>query len=337
METTYRQEKNRLSRYLNRISWGAIIAGVIVAIIVQLLLSLLGIGIGFVNFTPTSDSQPFSGLGTGVMIWWIVTVLISLFAGGWVSGWLATTTNKIDRLLHGILTWSIFALFSLYVVTTSVGSIIGGVGNVIGKSFSAAGGAIKDSAPDVSNVLGSQLGIENEDLKKLKDEATTLLRQTGKKELQPENLKNKADEIAKDAKQAGKEVGENPKNADDQADKLINKLFNIKDEVLSEVDRDALANIVAERSGKSKAESRETVDNWVNTAEEVKQKVKKWSEEAEQKAKVVGEDVTDALGKFAIFSFFALLLGAGSAVGGSLLSSNKSQYDDAVNSNTASY
>ncbi len=337
METTYRQEKNRLSRYLNRISWGAIIAGVIVAIIVQLLFSLLGVGIGFVSFTPTSDSEPFSGLGTGVMVWWIVTILISLFAGGWVSGWLATTTNKIDRILHGVLTWSIFALFSLYVVSTSVGSVIGGVGNVIGKGLSAAGGAIKESAPEVSNVIGSQLGIENEDLKKLKDEANTLLRQTGKKNLQPENLKDKAEGLANDAKQAGKEVGENPQSADNEVDNLLNKLYNIKDEVLSDVDRDALANVLAERSGKSKTESRQIVDNWVDTAEEVKAKVKKWSAEAEEKAKVVSDEVTDALGKFAIFSFFALLLGAGSAVGGSILGKNKAQYDDEVDTHTSTY
>lgn len=329
MEPTLRQEKNRRSRYLNRIAWGAIIAGVIITIIVQLLLSLLGAGIGFASFTPTSDAKPFSGFGTGASIWWFVSILIALFAGGWVSGWLATTTNKIDRLLHGVLTWAIFALFSLYVVTTSVGSAIGGIGALIGKTASAAGGAIKDSAPEVSTLINDQLGIENSDLKKLKEEANTILKQTGKESLQPENLKDKAQGVANDAKQAGKEVGENPKAIDEESDKLLNKLYSLKDEVLSDVDKDALANVVAARTGKSKVESRQIVDNWVSTAEEVKVKVKQWSHEAEEKAKVVSEDVTNSLGKFAIISFFALLLGAGSAIAGSHLGKNKAQYDDA--------
>ncbi|AIM38451.1 hypothetical protein KO02_18450 [Sphingobacterium sp. ML3W] len=323
METSYTNDNKNFPRYFKRISWGAVIAGVIVTIIVQLLLTLLGVGIGFVSFTPTSDNTPFSGMGTGLMVWWILTTLISLFAGGWVSGWLSSTTCKVDRILHGVLTWSVFALFSLYLFTTSLGSLVGGIGNVLGKGLSSAGGALKDNLPDVSAMVGDNLGLGHSDLKKLKDEATTLLKQTGKKELQPGNLEKKAENAVGEAKKAGRQIGENPDNADDVSKSLLSKLYNLKDSVMSDVDKDALVNVVAERTGKSKVESEQIVDNWINTAEEAKQKIKELSAEAAEKSKKVGEEVSDALGKAAIFGFFALLVGAASAIGGSLVGRNK--------------
>lgn len=326
METTHIRETRGASNYLKRLSWGAVFAGVVVAIIVQLLFSLLGVGIGFVSFTPTTDGQPFSGFGTGAMIWWIITILISLFAGGWVSGWLATTNHKVDRMIHGVLTWSIFSLFSLYVVTTSVGAVVGGIGSVIGKGLSAAGSAIKEGAPQLSGLIGDNLGIDNEDLKKLKDEAKLMLRQTGKSELQPENLENKAKDLKDDAEGAAKTAAQNPQKADDKADDLLSKLYNMGEDTFSEMDKEALVNVVSARTNKSKSEATEIVNNWIATAQDVKESVKEAAQEAKETAKEVSEEVTDAIGRFAIFSFFALLVGAGAAVFGANMGRDKTQH-----------
>ena len=327
METTHIRETKSAKNYLKRLSWGAVFAGVIVAIIIQLLLSLLGVGIGFVSFNPTSDTSALGGFGTGAMIWWVIAVIISLFAGGWVSGWLSTTNHKIDRMLHGVLTWSLFALFSLYIVTTSIGALVGGVGSIIGKGLSAAGGAIKESTPALSNLVGDQLGIDNEDLKNLKEEATLLLRQTGKSELKPENLEKTAKDLKDDAESTAKSAAEDPQNADTEVESLLSKLFSKGDETLSELDKEALINVVSARTGKSKAEATETVNSWITTVQDIKEKVKQVTQEAGDKAKQVGEDVTDAVGKFAIFSFFALLIGAAAAVFGASMGREKVDYN----------
>ena len=42
----------------NRISWGAVLAGVMVALVTQLILNLIGIGIGAASFDPTSNANP---------------------------------------------------------------------------------------------------------------------------------------------------------------------------------------------------------------------------------------------------------------------------------------
>ncbi|RYY08132.1 MAG: hypothetical protein EOO36_24060, partial [Cytophagaceae bacterium] len=54
-----------------RISWGAIFAGTVLAIVLQLALSLLGLGIGLGTIDPLTEQNPMAGIGTGAAIWWI--------------------------------------------------------------------------------------------------------------------------------------------------------------------------------------------------------------------------------------------------------------------------
>ena len=63
-----------------RISWGAIFAGAVMALVAQLAFSLLGLGIGASAFNPY-DNNPAGGLGIGAAIWTLLSVLISLFTG----------------------------------------------------------------------------------------------------------------------------------------------------------------------------------------------------------------------------------------------------------------
>jgi len=95
---------------LKRISWSAIFAGVLVAIVVQMLLSLLGFGIGLGTIDAVEEKNPTAGLGIGSAIWYILSSLISLFAGSWVAGRLANAPRLFDGILHGVLTWCLVTL-----------------------------------------------------------------------------------------------------------------------------------------------------------------------------------------------------------------------------------
>lgn len=313
-----------------RITWSAVVTGVIIAIIIQLLLSLLGIGIGLSTFSPATDSNPFSGFGTGAIIWWFISVILSLFAGGWVAGWLNNSIDKIDNIIHGALTWGIFTMLSIYVLTSSIGNIVGGIGQVVGKTFNAAGSVISDISPNAANLVGSQLGIDKEDLESLKKEATTLLRQSGKKELQPENLDNKLNEAKQDVKESGQQVASDPTNASQDGQDLMRKLFDLKEDILSAADRDALANIISERTGKSKEESNEVVNNWAEAADQAKTQIKETAEKAKEEAKRIGDEASNALGKAAILGFFALLIGAATSIGGSILANKRRHQQNGI-------
>src|SRR5690606_15487636 len=69
-----------------RISWGAIFAGTVAALSVQLLLTLLGLSIGMWAVDPSAGQQGFQGLGIGAAIWALVSFIIALYVGGWIAG-----------------------------------------------------------------------------------------------------------------------------------------------------------------------------------------------------------------------------------------------------------
>ena len=63
-----------------RISWAAIFGGVILVVVVQLLLSTLGAGIGLGTVNVNAGTTPDAGnFGIGAGIWWVISSCIALF------------------------------------------------------------------------------------------------------------------------------------------------------------------------------------------------------------------------------------------------------------------
>lgn len=293
---------------LKRISWGAVFAGLVVALVVQFILSLLGIGIGMGMIDPLEEQNPLSGLGTGALIWWVVTILIALFTGGYVSGRLAGMPRTPDSVLHGLLTFSLFTLVSTYIITSSVGSVLGGVGGLVGQTLSMAGEGV---ASVVSEGTGE---VDSGALQKIKNEAMTLLSQAG---VSREELDRTQKQIEEDAKKTGTDILINPQSAGREIEDLIERTFSKTDSMISQVDQEALVDIVVKRTGKSREEANQIVDNWINTFQDLKRESSQLARRAEQKTREVSDSVASAISQAAIFLFIGLVLGAGAAaVGG---------------------
>lgn len=138
-----------------RISWGAIFAGVVVALATQLLLSMLGVGIGLSLVNPAQGNLPdASNFGIGAGIWWGITYLIALFAGGYVSARLAGRLSSWDGALHGILIWAFTMLVTFYLLGTALGSVLGGAFNLVGTTLSTAGQGLRSAVPQVGQATG---------------------------------------------------------------------------------------------------------------------------------------------------------------------------------------
>lgn len=298
---------------IKRISWGAVFAGLIIAMVIQLALSMLGLGIGFGALSPMETGEAPTGLDTGALIWWVVSSLISLFVGGWVAGRLAGMPKAFDSILHGLLTWSLVTLLSFYLITTAVGRIISGVGNVVGQTLSLAGQGIAAVAPEAGQAIQNQLESQGININDLKREAMQLLEDAGKPELQPEALEREAQQAASEAEQTAGEAAENPQSADASLSDLFEGLVNEAGEIASAADREAAVNVVMERTGKSRQESQEIVNNWVQTFEQAKANFEETKEEVALKARKTAEDVKSAVSKAGIFGFIALVLGAAAA------------------------
>ena len=161
---------NEKTVVVKKISWASIWAGALIGIVVLMLLNLLGLGVGFSSLDIQEERNPASGLGIGSGIWYIISSLIALFVAGWVSGRLAQTSRIFDGALHGILTWCIITLASLYFLTTTIGSIIGGAGSLVSStlgSVSQGSGKILELAgPEIKNQL------ENMDFSEMKNSGT---------------------------------------------------------------------------------------------------------------------------------------------------------------------
>ncbi len=117
------------------VAWGAVIAGTIVALVVMSVLNILGLAVGAAVLDPATGAE---GLGIGAGIWWTVTALIGLFAGGWTAGHFSLAKVRSEGLMHGVLTWALFVVVSAIAVTTTVGQVVGGAFGFVGQNLSAA-------------------------------------------------------------------------------------------------------------------------------------------------------------------------------------------------------
>jgi hypothetical protein len=300
--------------FISRISWSAVFAGVLVAIVTQMLLTLLGIGIGLGTIDPMEEQNPMAGLGAGSAIWYIISSLLSLFLGGWVAGRLASAPRLFDGIIHGVLTWCLVTLLTIYFLTTTLGSLIGGAGRLVGGIVKTAGSAASAAGPGLGNLVQDQLkanGVDTEkmDLGSLKNEVSTLLRQTGNPNLNPNAIEGQADRAGDQAETAAGRAASNPQAADDIAGSLFSKLFKQGQSTINSVDRDDAVNVVMKRTGKSRAESEQTVDNWISTYKQAAIKFEQTKKEAEVKARQAGDAAASGASKAAIFGFIGLLIG----------------------------
>jgi hypothetical protein len=89
---------------IKRISWGAVWAGVVAALGMEILLTLFGFFIGFRMYHGDA-ANPWRGLAAWSTVWYLVTAGWSMFFGAWCAARLSGNPVTGDGILHGISTW----------------------------------------------------------------------------------------------------------------------------------------------------------------------------------------------------------------------------------------
>ena len=122
-----------------RVSWGGIWGGVLVAIGLLLLLSVLGVAIGVTAVEPGETQAQAVGAGAG--IWGGLSLLIALFVGGMVSTRIGAIFDRQTGFFEGALVWAVSVLLMIYLATTGIGmlasgafSMVRGVGSAVGMT-----------------------------------------------------------------------------------------------------------------------------------------------------------------------------------------------------------
>lgn len=154
-----------LNAALTKVSWGAVFAGVAVALVVQLLLNLLGAGIGAAVIDPgTGDNPSATTFSVSTAVWFVVSGLIASFVGGYVASRVSGRPVRSTGALHGLTTWAVTTLVVVYLLTTSIGALVGGVFSGLGGIVSSAGSTVATAAttaaPALATASDPMAGIE---------------------------------------------------------------------------------------------------------------------------------------------------------------------------------
>lgn len=312
-----------------RVSWGSIIAGVVTVFAVSILLSILGSSIGLFMFDPQS-SDPTAGIGTTIGIWTVISLLISLAAGGLVAGKLAGT----DGIIHGFLVWAtttiatVIMLVCLTVGTVKMtlnilGSISSVAGNVITNVTSAVGSGVSNLGEQVQEVFDFDFS-GSVDKKEVRQDVRQALRKSGVKEFQPEYLEREMNNIKYDFNRTLKKLATQPNDAETIINDFVEKVKARTENAFKDVDRNDLSKAIANNSNMSKAEVDRVTDEYlqlinnarkqakeqVENLEESIEQAKNNLEEMKQEALKEADKASSAAASSALISFFALLAGA---------------------------
>lgn len=341
---------------IKRISWGAILAGTIIALVTQLALSLLGLAIGLGTVDPTAEANPFSGLATGAGIWLAVSTILSLLAGGFTAARLAGLPKRTDGILHGLVTWGLVTLLAVFLTSSAVGRLVSGavgvVGEglqVIGQGVSSVASGVTNVAPEAADAAQQLLEAENVTLEEIKREAVQLLTvesepsQTGTPPSQAGQQTGAAqqqdtlqvfgavqqqdttvesfgpEQVTGGAQAQTQDTTVARAQAEREVRNALDRLRTEDGQPVSQEIRGAIVSVLAENTRLSEAEARQTVGQYEQRLQQARQEASQTLNQVEQQAVQVGDAAAANLSKAALWGFIAMLVGAlASAAGGAL-------------------
>jgi hypothetical protein len=120
------------------LSAAAIVIGVFIALVGQILLALLGAGIGFSAFrVPATGGEAFA-ISWGAFIWWALSGILAAFAGGFAAFVWAPTNDRRSAWAHGFLTWCVTTVIVMAFVALAAGSSATLMSNLGGPAAAVA-------------------------------------------------------------------------------------------------------------------------------------------------------------------------------------------------------
>ncbi|WP_013323720.1 hypothetical protein [Gloeothece verrucosa] len=174
--TAERQVPVTVKSYHDRVRWGPIFAGFVVALSTQLILSSLGTAIGLSGLSNSGSPRSDAGdVGSAIGIWSIISLFISLLIGGWITSRTCGPINKSTALLNAAILWATTLTIGSWLlasgITGAFGVVASNAGEIINQGVNVPNNApnitaqqTRDIAGNVAKVgwyftLGSLLGL----------------------------------------------------------------------------------------------------------------------------------------------------------------------------------
>jgi hypothetical protein len=155
---------------LNQVSWGAVIAGATIGLVVQIILNMVGIGVGLSTIDVAAGDSPSAGsLSIGAGLWWVISGIIAAGLGGYIAGRLSGKASQSTTAYHGLIAWAVSTLIVVYLLSSAASGLIGGAlstaSSALGGAGKAVGGsvltAVQTAAPSLNNMSDPMATIEN--------------------------------------------------------------------------------------------------------------------------------------------------------------------------------
>jgi hypothetical protein len=141
---------NPVVDYHDQVRWGPILAGIAIALGTQLGLSALAIAIGLSAGATGADA---GSVGLGVVIWSIISLLISLFLGGWVMAQSCGPMTKKTAILNAAILWGTTLALSSWLLASGISGAVGAAaanaGEIANQVQQQGGVNIPNQAPNV--------------------------------------------------------------------------------------------------------------------------------------------------------------------------------------------
>ncbi|WP_339349385.1 hypothetical protein [uncultured Alteromonas sp.] len=160
----------------HRISWGAIIAGIMLMIALGWLMLLLGSAIGVGIADATDLSAMGNGLGIGSIIWILITTIFSTFAGGVLAAKMAGTADDRIGALHGLTVWSVGTVLIVMLGVSGIGSTMNSIGSALGSANKASTTILKSGSGNESMLPES---VKTSIAAVMKRQASQVISETG--------------------------------------------------------------------------------------------------------------------------------------------------------------
>ncbi len=283
----------------SQIRWGAIFAGFVVGLSVQMMLTLLGLAIGAWSID-LRESQPTQGIPLGTGIWTGISMLISAFIGGYVTSRLSGAPLRSDGIYHGAVVWGVTWLIFAWLATTAMATMIGGLFSAFGAGLHALGQtAGQGVSTAVSKVAEKSTGIANVSAEGLRRQIESVLRATQKPELQPGEMKKDTAKVANKA-HSGQPLSQ---VTDAGVAELQGKL--------AALDREAAVNVMVNKFGMSKAQAEEVVQSTIGMMEPLKAKAQEVKEQSVDMANATIKNLASAAWWMFLLAIFSLLASLG--------------------------
>jgi hypothetical protein len=144
---------------VDRIRWGAVLAGLFASLTTLVVLGVLGLAIGLTNY---DAGDPLSNFGLGAGIWSAISTIVAFLIGGWLAAQTAASRGRGNGVLNGAMVWVVAIPLVLYLLSSGMGALLNTAGDIAATGAAtvapAAAAVVDNAAAPAAQATAQDLG-----------------------------------------------------------------------------------------------------------------------------------------------------------------------------------